>query len=185
MRKISLLLTLCLLTLTLSACASSPTDWGAISLGRRDVATDTPIEGETVAAAVSVTAPLGGMEISFDVTGEDAEITVSIYKAEKDYNTTCSQKPLREETFSHLTENLLWQFKTLPAGDYLIVFTDANNAALLKSIVPSDAANRKILNYRNGEVMTDGTCAITLLCIKTTEIPEPGLVTFAYPVIQE
>ena len=130
MRKISLLLTLCLLTLTLSACASSPTDWGAISLGRRDVATDTPIEGETVAAAVSVTAPLGGMEISFDVTGEDAEITVSIYKAEKDYNTTCSQKPLREETFSHLTENLLWQFKTLPAGDYLIVFTDANNAAL-------------------------------------------------------
>ena len=95
------------------------------------------------------------MEISFDVTGEDAEITVSIYKAEKDYNTTCSQKPLREETFSHLTENLLWQFKTLPAGDYLIVFTDANNAALLKSIVPSDAANRKILNYRNGEVMTE------------------------------
>lgn len=185
MKKTSLLLIFCILALLLSACSSGATGWSPIELARRDKTGDTPVQGDLIVVAVSVTAPLGGIEMACKITGEDAEITVSVYKAEKDYNTTLSGGPVREQKITDLTEKLLWQFRTLSAGDYLIVFSGAKNAALLKSVVPSDEANGKILHYRNGEIMTDGTCALTLLCIKTDDVPQPGLVTFAYPVIQE
>lgn len=185
MKKISLLLVFSLLILLLSACSSGAVQWGPIELSRRDEASDTPVQGDLVVVAVSVAAPLGGLELACRVTGEDGEITVAIYKAEKDYKTTLSGTPEREQRITNLTEKLLWQFRTLPAGDYLIAFSGAKSVSLLKSVVPSDEANGKILHYCNGDIMTDGTCALTLLCIKTNDVPEPGLVTFSYPVIQE
>ncbi len=185
MKKTSRFLAFCFLALLLTGCSSGGTDWGPVELARRDAATDTSVAGDPIAVAVSVDSPLGGLEMAFAVTGEDPKVTVSIYKAEKDYETTLSNNPQRKETFSHLTEKLMWQFRTLPAGDYLIVFSHVTDAALIRSIVPSDEANGKILHYRSGEIMTDGTCALTLLCIKTDENPEPGLVTFAYPVSEE
>ncbi|MBO5247713.1 MAG: hypothetical protein J6B54_00235 [Clostridia bacterium] len=185
MKKIICFFSLLMTVLLLVGCASDGTDWGTVELARRDAETDATIPAQHVAVALSPNAPLGGMEIIFSITGESPSGTVSIYKAEKDYDTTLSGKPVRKESFSPLTEKVLWQFRTLPAGDYLIVFSDLNAATLVRSIVPSDGANGKILHYRNGEIMTDGTCALTLLCIKTDDVPEPNLNTFAYPVPEE
>ncbi len=185
MKKTTLFLSFCILCLLFSGCSSGGTDWAPLDLARRNPSTDAPIPAEVVAVALSTEAPLGGMEMSFTITGENPSGIVSIYKADRDYSTTLSGKPVREEKFSKLTEKLMWQFRSLPAGDYLIVFSELSAATMTRSIVPSDEANGKILNYRNGEIMTDGTCALTLLFIKTHDHPEPGLVTFAYPVPEE
>ncbi len=185
MKKTALILTFCLLLAGLAGCHAGRTNWAPVELARRDTATDAPVPGEPIAVAISLQAPFGGLEMFFSLTGESPSARVSVYKAEKDYSTTLSGKPIREETFPDLTETLMWQFRTLPAGDYLIVFSDLNNAALIRSIVPSDEANGKVLYYRNGEIMTDGTCAITILCMKTDDHPQPGLTTFAYPVPEE
>lgn len=185
MKKVALFLAFLIPCLLFAGCSSGGTDWAILELSHRDPVTDASIPAERVAVALSTEAPLGGLEMTFSITGENPSGTVSIYKAEKDYATTLSGKPAREEKFSNLTEKLMWQFRTLPAGDYLIVFSDLSAATLTRSIVPSDEANGKILNYRNGEIMTDGTCVLTLLFIKTNDHPEPGLVTFAYPVPEE
>ncbi len=185
MKKISLCLTVLLILLLLGGCGASAPDWAPLELARRDSATDSALLGDTVAVAFTVDAPFGGLEGAFVLTGENPEITVSVYEAVKDYKTTLSEKPKRQKTFDRLSEKLLWEFRTLPAGDYIIVFSGATSAAPLKSIVPSDEANGKILHYRNGEIITDGTCALTLLCLKSSPDHTPGLTTFAYPVIEE
>lgn len=185
MKKAALFTALCLLTLLFSACSPKATQWYTVSLTHRDAESDASIPAEHVAVALTTDSPLGGMEMVFSVTGENPSATVSIYKAEKDYSTTLSGKAVRQETFENLTDKLLWQFRTLPAGDYLIVFSDLTDATLLRSVVPSEEANGKILNYRNGEISTDGTCVLILYFIPTNEIPQPGLNTFAYPVLEE
>lgn len=186
MKKIALLTVISLLLcLCFSGCRANKTQWAPIELTRRDAATDAPIPGSEVIVAVSPEAPLGGLELFFNLTGDSPSATVSIYKATVDYATTLAEKPVRQEKFSELAANMMWQFRTLPAGDYLIVFSDLNAATLSRSIVPSDKANGKILNYCNGNVMTDGTCVMTLLCIKTADNPDPGLAVFAYPVVEE
>ena len=177
-------LVLCLL-LVLTACGAKGTEYATIDFAVRDADTDASIPAEHVAIALSTQTPFGGMEITFSLTGENPSAVVSIYKANADYQTTLSGKPVRKETFTELTEKLLWQFRTLPEGDYLIVFSEITGATLMRSIVPSDAANGKLLTYRNGEIMTDGTPVLTLLFPKTNEHPEPGLTTFAYPVVEE
>ena len=185
MKKTLSLFLLFLFTLTLTSCGSNAPQWAEIPLTSPENEESAPIQGSPVAVAVSTDNPVGGVEFSSKITGEHPQITVAIYKANKDYKTTLSEKPVRKETFDNLSEKLLWQFRTLPAGDYLILFSDEKDGALLKEIVPSDEANGKILNYRNGEIMTDGVCKISLLCIKTEANPEPGLTTFAYPVPEE
>lgn len=181
MKKI-FIFALCLL-FCFSGCAANG-EWNALELARRDAASDASIPAQHVAVALSPASDLQGLEMTFTVTGESPSVTVSVYRAEKDYNTTLSGKPLREKNFSNLAEKVLWQFRSLPAGDYLIVFSDLSAATLTKSVVPSDEANGKILYYRNGEVMTDGTPVLTLLCAKNGE-ESPKLVTFSYPVPQE
>ncbi len=183
MKKI-LPLVLCLL-LCFTGCGTKGTEFNTVDLARQDPDTDASIPAEQVVIALSTDAPLGGMEMIFSLTGDDPNAVVSIYQAQTDYNTTLSDKPVRKEKFSDLTDKILWQFKTLPAGDYLIVFSELSGATLLRSIVPSDESNGKILTYRNGEIMTDGTPILTLLFPKTHDHSEPGLVTFAYPVIEE
>ncbi len=184
-KKTALFLISCLLILFLAGCSSGGTDWAPLNLAQPDPETDAPIPAERVAVALSTKAPLGGLEMTFSITGENPSGIVSIYEAEKDYNTTLSGKPVLEEKFSDLTEKMMWQFRTLPAGDYLIVFSDLSAATLMRSIVPSTEANGKILHYRNGEISTDGTCCLTLLFIKTHDHPEPELEPFAYPVPEE
>ena len=183
MRKI-LPVILCLL-LCLTACSSKGTEFTSLDLARPDKNTDAPIPSDQVTVALSTNASWGGLELNFRLTGDDPNVEVAVYKATVDYHTTLSEKPIRKERFSDLTEKLLWQFKTLPAGDYLIVFSNLNGATLMRSIVPSDEANGKILTYKNGEIMTDGTPILTLLFPKTNEDSQPGLVTFAYPVVEE
>lgn len=185
MKKTALILILCMLSFLFSGCSSGGTDWALLNLAQSDEKTDTPIPAQQVAIALSTTAPLGGMEIIFSITGDDPSGTVSIYKAENDFATSLSKKPVREEKFSQITEKMLWQFRTLPAGDYLIVFSDLNAASLIRSILPSKEAIGKILTYQNGEISTDGTCLLTLLFTKTHDHPEPELNTFAYPVPEE
>ncbi len=185
MKKTALFLISCFFILFFAGCSSGGTDWAPLNLALPDPETDAAIPAEQVAVALSTKSPLGGLEMTFSITGENPSGVVSIYKAEKDYPTTLSEKPVREEKFSDLTEKIMWQFRTLPAGDYLIVFSELNAATLTRSIVPSAEANGKILNYRNGEISTDGTCALTLLFIKTNDSPEPELETFAYPVPEE
>ncbi len=185
MKKIVSLLCATLALLLLAGCSSGTPDWAPLELARRDAATDTAILGNTLAVAFTTDAPLGGLEVTFALLGEDAEITVSVYEAVKDYNTTLSAKPKRQKTFDRLSEKLMWQFRTLPAGDYIVVFSEAKNGAPLKSVVPSDMANGKVLHYRDGEIMTDGTCALTLLCRKDQQNQTPTLQTFAYPVPEE
>lgn len=185
MKKRTLLLCFFSLLFLFSACSSQKTDLLPVELPARNSATDSELQGDVIAVACGVNAPIGGIEFSCKITGESPQITVAIYKAEKDYQTTLSGKPVRKETVTDLTERLLWQFRTLPAGNYLVVFSRAKDATLIKSVIPSDASNGKTVHYRNGEVMTDGTCALTLLCVKTTENPEPAMTTFFYPVVEE
>lgn len=173
------------IVLLFSACSSPSPGLSPINLALRNPASDTAILGDTVAIACAVNAPLSGIEIAFEITEPNASITVSVYQAEKDYKTSLANKPVRKETIDHLSEKVLWQFRTLAAGNYLIVFSDAKNAAPIKSVVPADSANGKTVHYRNGEVMTDGTCALTLFCIKTDQVPEPEMTTFFYPVVEE
>ncbi len=183
MKKI-LPLALCLLLL-FTGCSSKGTDWQPVNLALQDKETDASIPAQHVAVALSPDGTLGGIEMTFSVTGDTPSVSVAVYKAEKDYQTTLSGKPVRKKNFSQITEKILWQFRTLPAGDYLIVFSEMNAVTLTRSVVPSDEANGKILTYRNGEIMTDGTPVLTLLCPKTNDQPEPGLITFSYPVIEE
>lgn len=182
MKKFCTILLLCALLAALTACASPRTDWTPLPLARAETEDTAPAQGETIAVAFSVTEAFGGVELEFQVQ-DQASITISIYTADKDYRTTLSQKPKRTETVENLTENVLWQFRTLPAGNYLMVFTQAKNAALKKAAAPSDEANGKILHYKNGEIMTDGICMITLLCRKSD--PAPAFTPFTYPVIVE
>ena len=183
MKKI-LPLVLCLL-LCFTACSSKGTEFLSLDLARPDPNTDASIPSEQVTVAFSTDASLGGVELTFRLTGDNPEAEVAIYRAQVDYQTSLSEKPVRKERLSNLTEKILWQFKTLPAGDYLIVFSNLNGATLMRSIVPSDEANGKILTYKNGEIMTDGTPVINFLFPKTNEDSQPGLVTFAYPVVVE
>lgn len=184
MKKFCTILLSCALLAVLTACASPQTEWTPLPLARAETEDPSPAQGETIAVAFLVTEPFGGMEMEFQVQS-DASITVSIYAANKDYQTSLSQKPKREETIEDLTENVLWQFRTLPAGNYLIVFSQAKNAAVKKAAAPSDEANAKILHYRNGEIMTDGICMITLLCLQSDPAVSPALTPFTYPVIVE
>lgn len=172
------------LLLTFSACKGNVTDWKTVSLTGTSSAPAPSVSGEPVAVALSPNSPIGGIELQLDISGDAPKITLSIYEATVDYQTTLSQKPVRKETIDRLSERILWQFRTLPAGDYLIVVSQMEGAALKKAIVPSDEANGKILHYCNGEIRTDGTPEITLLCIPT-ENSEPGLETFYYPVLEE
>ncbi len=184
MKKIFTLL-LALTLLALVGCSGNAPQWAYLELARRDPATDTAVLGNTVAVALTCDASLGGLEAAFVLTGADAEITISVYEAVKDYQTTLSGKPKRQKTFDRLSEKIMWQFRTLPAGDYIIVFSGAKNGAPLQSVVPSDTANGKILQYRDGEIMTDGTCALTLFCTPNQDNQPPTLTTFAYPVPEE
>lgn len=184
MKKFCTVLLLCALLAALTACASPRTDWTPLPLARAETEDPSPAQGETIAAAFSVTEPFGGVELEFHVQ-DNASITVSIYAADKDYRTSLSQKPKREETIENLTESVLWNFRTLPAGSYLIVFSQGKNAAVKKAAAPSDEANGKILHYRNGEIMTDGICMITLLCRRSDPAVAPAFTPFTYPVIVE
>lgn len=184
MKKIALFTALCCLFL-LAGCSAKGTQWATVSLTQRDAETDASIPAEHVAVALTTDTPLGGMEMVFSLTGENPSATVSVYKAEKDYSTSLSGKAVRQEKFTDLTDKLLWQFRTLPAGDYLIVFSDLTDATLIRSVVPSEQANGKILNYRNGEISTDGTCVLTLYFIPANDNSQPQLKTFAYPVVEE
>ena len=184
LKKALSLLLLAVLLCTLSACKGSVTDWKTVSLTRTSSAPAASVSGEPVAVALSPDSPFGGIELRLEITGDSPKITISIYEATVDYQTTLSQKPVRKESVDRLSERILWQFRTLPAGDYLIVVSQMEDAALKKAVVPSDEANGKILHYCNGEIRTDGTPEITLLCIPA-ENSEPGLETFYYPVLEE
>ncbi|MBQ4322871.1 MAG: hypothetical protein IJC19_02905 [Clostridia bacterium] len=183
MKRIATLpLLLCLILLT--ACSSAPSEFTQILLAHRDPATDSPTDANGVAVGVSFTTPLSGLEFECALTGEAAEITVSIYKADTDYETTVGAETVREERITNLSAKLLWQFDALPAGDYIILFSNPKNASLIKSVVTSYEGSGKILHYRNGTVMTDGTVALTLL-FPTTEGTTPALKTFTYPIMEQ
>lgn len=183
LKRIPVFLSLVLLLISLSACSATKTDLAAVPLfGQTE--TEEAL-GAELAVAFSVNAPLNGLEFRLHVTEGDSEITVEIYEANTDLTTTLSEKPLRKETLTDLSDKMMLQFRTLNEGDYVLLFRDAKNATLLKAVLPSEQANRKILGFRNGEPMNDGTLAVTLLLIKTETNPEPGLVTFQYPVPQD
>ena len=184
MKKSFLIPVLLSLLLLFSGCSSTKLDLAAVPLARTD-ALDTAAEGAVLAVGCSVNGPLSALELNLQITGESPSVTVEIYEAEKDYETTVAKKPVRKETLTNLTNKVLYQFQTLDAGDYLLVFSEAKNAALMKSVVPSDAANQKILSLRNGQPMNDGTCAVTLMLVKTQANPEPTLTTFQYPIPQQ
>lgn len=184
LRLTALLLLFILLLSSAVACSATPETLVQIPLAYRDEATDGTAEGDNVAVAFSVTAPLSGIEFQSRITGKNPATTVKIYKANTDFETTMAEAPLREERFGELTEKLLWQFSPLEAGDYIILFTDTDDSVLVKSLLTSTAARGKILSFRQGLIMTDGTVALTLLCTPT-DGTEPALKTFTYPVVQE
>ena len=173
-----------LLCLALMACAASPAQYSTIALARRDTSTDGAAAGEGLAVAFSVTAPLCGLEIECNITGENPSITMEIYKADTDYATTVAESPVRSETVTDLTTKLLWQFNPLEKGDYIVLFTNIKDSELIKSLQPSEMAAGKILHLRNGTVMTDGTVALTLFC-SSKDQTEPALAVFTYPIVEE
>lgn len=178
---------LLLLSLLLTACSSaSKTAWTAHPLSATDAQSMFPdSSGGTVAVAVTVNDSFGGIELRSTVQSEQAKVSVAVYRAEKDYATTLSSSPKREKTLTGVTDDFLWKFSTLPAGDYLIVLSGAADLAPDQSLLPSDEANGKILNYRNGEIVTDGTYALTLLLASNADADHNYFSTFAYPVPKE
>jgi len=127
---------------------------------------------------------LAGIEFQSRITGENPATTVKIYKANTDYATTFADSPLREERVENLSEKLLWQFDPLESGDYIILFTDTHDSVLIRSLIATQEARGKILTFRKGQIMTDGTVALTLLCTPTDGV-QAGLKVFTYPVVQE
>lgn len=185
MKRLSAVFHILLLCLTLMACASSPAQSTALPLALREEATDSTASGEGLAVAFSVTTPLVGLEFECNITGENSQITVEIYKADTDYATTVSGDPQRAQTISHLSKKLLWQFDSLPPGDYIVLFSQVTDAELIKTLKPSAQATGKILHLRNGTVMTDGTVALTLFCTPSEENQAPSLAVFTYPIVEE
>lgn len=184
LRLSMLMILISLLLFSAVACASTPEAVTQIPLAYRDEATDGTAEGDNIAVAFSVTAPLSGIEFQSRITGENPATTVKIYKANTDFETTVAGEALREERFENLSEKLLWQFSPLEAGDYIILFTDTDDSVLVRTLLTSTAARGKILSFRQGLIMTDGTVALTLLCTPT-DGTEPQLKVFTYPVVQE
>ena len=180
-RSCSLLLLLSLLFLV--ACSATPASFAPLSLAKSDSETDQYVTAEGIFVAVSVNAPLTGLEFRCKTAGEDAKITVKIFEADTDHDTTVASDPVLKETFRNPAEKMLWQFDSLPAGDYFIAFSDVSGVEILQSAAPSAEASGKILHYRNGAVLTNGTLALTLLCTKSEKNPQPALITFTYPVI--
>ena len=185
MKRFCTTLLLLVFALFLASCSAPPADFVALPLAERDGTADEYTAAEGILVALSVNAPLSGLEFSCKTDREGAKITVKIYEANTDYDTTLSADPVREETFQSLAPKMLWQFNSLPAGDYFIAFSDSEGTQLLRSAAPSREAGGKILHYRNGAVMTEGTLALTLLCEKTEEVTQPALITFTYPIIVE
>ena len=180
-RFLSLFLLL-ILTLSTAGCASGQTVWAETALARPDPATDGEMDLNGLCVAISVNAPFGGMELDCKTESQDNSVTISVYKANLNYETSLSGTPVRTCTVRNVGTNFLWKFRTLPAGDYLIVFSDVNGVKAARSVVPSDAANGKILQYRNGSVVTEGTCRMTLLLTEQKEETFSYLGLFAYPV---
>lgn len=185
MKRMRPILLLLLCFIWPSACSATPTDLTALPLASRNSISDGTLEGDSVAVAFSVTTPLAGLEFACNITGESPEITVQIFRADTDYDTTLSADPEREERISDLTESLLWQFSPLPAGDYIVLFSGAKDAQLIKSLLTSPVAAGKILHFRNGTVMTDGTAAVTLYCTPASDTEPGALKIFTYPVMEE
>lgn len=181
MRKTALLLAGLWLFL-LTGCASSGGDWTAAALARPDPGTDGTVELNGFAVAVSVNASFGGLELRCKSEGTDNEVTVSIYRADRSYDVSLSASPARTCTLKNVGNDFLWKFRTLPEGDYLIVFSDARQVTGVCSVVPTDEANGKIVQYRNGTAVTDGTCALTLLLATQSKDGFTYLERFAYPV---
>ena len=185
MKRTCASLLLLIFTLFLASCSATPANFTTLTSAQRNEQTDTYASAEGVQVALSLNAPLTGLEFQCKASGDGAAITVRIYAADTDYDTSLSADPVREQTFRAPAEKMLWQFDSLPAGDYLIAFSDSVGVELLKSAAPSAAAAGKILHYRNGSVMTEGVLALTLLCEKTESVPQPSFITFTYPVIVE
>lgn len=187
MKKAALLLCFVLLFLNVAGCSSSDSNqWASISLfGSEAAFSETDLGGATGAVAVTVNDAFGGIELNCVPEGDDASVTVAVYRADTDYQTSVSASPVRKTVLKRMTGNLLWRFRTLPAGDYIIVFSQTNRVRLIKSVVPSDAANGKTLCYRNSEIATDGVFALTLLLSENGEENHSYLSAFAYPVPAE
>ena len=183
--KKTLSLFLCILLLLLAGCSSGEIRWAEIPISVRDAETDRPASGEVMAMAFALDVPLGGLSMQFEPTGEDSEITVELYKAKENYEETLKSTPKRKETFKNPAENMIWQFRTLPAGSYLLVFSDAKNVNVLKSVVPSQQANGRTVHYKDGTVVTDGLFTITLMCIQAEEERTYELLPFSYPTPEE
>ena len=181
MKKTALLLAGLLLFL-LTGCASSGGDWTAAALARPDPGSDGTVDLNGFAVAISVNASFGGLELRCKSEGTDNGVTVSVYRADRSYEVSLSASPARSCTLKNVGNDFLWKFRTLPAGDYLIVFSDARQVSGVFSVVPSDEANGKILQYRDGAAVTDGTCALTLLLSTQKKDGFTYLDRFAYPV---
>lgn len=185
MKRIGSILLLLVFTLFLASCSATPADLSVLALAQRNESTDAYASVEGVRVAFSLNAPLAGLEFQCRATDSQAAVTVKIYAADTDHDTTLAADPVREMTFRNPAAKMLWQFDSLPAGDYLIAFSDSAGVELLKSAAPSAEAAGKILHYRNGSVMTEGILVLTLLCEKTESVPQPSFITFTYPVIVE
>lgn len=139
-----------------------------------------PLEGRTV--AFSVTSPLCGAELRCVPESKDASFTVSVYAADRDVKISLAAEPLRTVRVTDPSEDFLWMFRTLPAGDYLIRFSQVSGVAAVSSAVPSEQANGKILQYRGTDVLSEGPCALTLLVETKDDADASYLTSFAYPV---
>lgn len=166
------------------ACSAGVGDTVTVDLFGASEPTASDLSGGTVAVAVTVNEDFCGIEWQCSVSSSDSSLTVSVFRADTDYKTSVSSGAVREITLQGLRNDNLWEFRTLSAGDYVIVFSEASGVSLCFCALPSDEANGKTLTYRNGEVSAEGSVAASLILIAPTDPARTLLSAFAYPVAE-
>ena len=122
--------------------------------------------GEIAAIEFYAADEFSGIEVLAAKVGEDDTLTVTLYEFDTDYETTVKNgKKVESATFRDYEnrDTLLFSFKTVKNGKYLLTFSTKNNAGICVAAYPSEQAKDHVNFYLNGESYTAGAYYAAIL----------------------
>ena len=98
--------------------------------------------------------PFSGIEIACSAS-EDSSLDISVYNFVTDYLTSLSGEVIDSVSFSDYADGvkLAVGLGTLPAGEYLVVFTSDTNSVISCGDYQSAEADNSVVIYENGNLL--------------------------------
>ncbi|MBQ6052627.1 MAG: hypothetical protein IJL30_04980 [Clostridia bacterium] len=124
----------------------------------------------TLAVYFNALAPFSGMDV-ICAGAEKNRLEITLYAFDADYATTVAGKKLADVRFTDFEDgaSLAVSFGTVPAGEYLAVFSSDRSAEIYCSYYQSETADNSVVVYDNGDLLLNCVPYMSVIFDRTAE----------------